>query len=383
MKTAMLASGIIVGGMILIAQGMDTDRAEPVPRPAPPSCPFIYSFNGREYVFDSETYAGAVARGLERTDLDNLDHLRAVDGRYRMILADERNESQYTDAVTLVIADHRQGTRVFPDAGGIAHVVGAGATPVHMRSIGVDTFPARAGWEVAFVRPASDSVALVVTARNTKLAPFVLDHLLTLMGRDVYTWYASLDDEATRGHTHEWILSEGALQLSVADGGEWTTLARLPDVGPMIAKAQVVPLSLAGIRGDTIRIRLESSPGLWERPVVELAPYRGVARVHRRSPASATTLDGRDVRELITAIDGRYHVATRGSRVAIEFDAPVAATGNILTPLVRTTGHYYLDADDRGTPRPEIVGRIMSDRGFAQAYFDARWREATGTSLPR
>src|SRR5215472_17229935 len=39
------------------------------------SCPFIYSWNGSEYVLDAESYGGAITRGLERDDYSELEHL--------------------------------------------------------------------------------------------------------------------------------------------------------------------------------------------------------------------------------------------------------------------------------------------------------------------
>ena len=87
------------------------------------------------------------------------------------------------------------------------------------------------------------------------------------------------------------------------------------------------------------------------------------------------------MRDLLRVADGRYHVALLGDTVALEFDAPRPRPGERVTTLIRTTGHYYLDADDRGTPRPDLIRRIMSDRSFAQRYFDERWREATGRGL--
>jgi hypothetical protein len=372
-RTSLLVAGAILGGYILIAQGQGD--AEPEPPPPPPSCPFIYSFDGTRYVFDSETYAGAIARGLERTDVDNLDHLRAIDGRYRLLLTNERDETHYTDELTLLVADHPRGTRVIPDAAGVPHIVGSGIAPASLRELPADTLPARAGWEGTFRVPDHPSrVALVVRARNTGLAPFALTHILTLLGPDVYRWYEAMNDGGVdRDRVREWVRSEGHLTASVLGERGWSPIGALPDVGPAIAKTQIIVLDLTGRTGDTIRVRLESSPMLWTLEQIELAPYHGVAATIALPPARAAAPAGLDARALLARSDRRYLVATRGDTVMLEYDAPPEQPGMARTTLARTTGHYYIAADDRGPRRSEMVARMMTDRAFAQRYLLEEW----------
>jgi hypothetical protein len=124
-------SGSVVGPVLVaIAAGVTaiaiidaSGKSDIRPEPTPTSCPFLYSFDGTDYVFDSETYAGAVTRGLERTDLDNLDHLRSSDGAYRLLLTNERPETEYTDELSLVVVDHPEGTSVHPDTRGSPRVI--------------------------------------------------------------------------------------------------------------------------------------------------------------------------------------------------------------------------------------------------------------------
>ena len=88
------------------------------------SCPFIYSWDGTRYVFDAEPYGGAVTRGLERDDFGDLEHLRPDSaGRYRLLVTNEVNETQYTNSMRLVVVDHRPGSRFDMDEFGRLHAV--------------------------------------------------------------------------------------------------------------------------------------------------------------------------------------------------------------------------------------------------------------------
>lgn len=374
-----------VAGFAILMQSKSNVRPAPVPRP-PSSCPFLYSFDGKDYVFDSESYAGAVARGLERSDVDNLEHLRPVAGTYRLRMKNERPETDYTDEVNLLVVDHPPGTRAVPRASGHVALIGVGMQPAATRPYGGDTIPSRAGWELAFPRPDGDTAALVLQVRNTMVGPFALYHTLGLLGSDVYAWYAAIRSQPlTRAVVRSWVEREGYLDVQAGDAGIWRTLERLPDVGAAIAKAQVVLVDLTKVRGDTVRLRAESSPGLWLLERAELAPYLGPARSQTIQPRRVIDDGGGDVAPLLRERDAKYFVTTMGSDVELLFDAPPvpADVGLRRSVLVRTTGYYYVETDDRKTPRRDIVERLMRDRAFAQRYFTDAWIQAGGEPLTK
>ncbi len=93
------------------------------------SCPFVYSFDGRQYVLDSETFGGAIFRAAQRTDLDNLDHLTEVNGSYRMKITNELPETQFVDELRLLVVDHPRDTRVVPSFSGKINTLAAPQPP--------------------------------------------------------------------------------------------------------------------------------------------------------------------------------------------------------------------------------------------------------------
>lgn len=381
-------------------------RSDVRPEPTPTSCPFLYSFDGDRWVFDSETYAGAVTAGLKRTDLDNLDHLRPVDGRYRLLLTNERPETEYTDELTLVVVDHPPSARPFPDARGDARLLadarapnsatglhGGDAlstllardghawtgAPVAQADLSVDA-ELRDGLILSFARPASNTALLAVHARNTELAPLALQMFLELQGDDLVPWYRRVDREPeTAASLREWVLREGTLHVSVWRDGHWHLQDALLDVGPLLPKTQVALLDLSEVEGGEVRVKLESARGLWTIDQVALGVQsEGESRVTRLVPIVARHRDGRDLVDVLMSADGRHHTALEGDSVNLEFEVPPPPPpGWTRTVMVRSTGFYHIRTRSEGPARPAIADRILSEPLFGNRFLLNRLR-ATG-----
>lgn len=381
---------------IMIINAAGKSDVEPAPTPVG-SCPFIYSYDGVDYHLDSETFAGAITGGLARTDLDNLERLRAVDGQYRLRLANERPETQHTDELTLRVVDHPVGTTVVPDASGAPRVLTElvaprtatgvrGADVLEQVSASDDAFwfgdpvftidendPSsfRDGMELVFPRPAGDKALLTVRARNTTLAPFVLERFLELFGEDLAGWYRRVDrDPELQAELKAWIAREGMLQVSVFEVDRWVFHGRLPDVGPHLSKSQALQLDLGRVVGDEVRVRLEVPRGLWSLDHVALAAESTAPPMVRTLTAvSANDVEGRDVRHRLSGTDGSHVTALPGHTVDLVFDAPPSPEkGWERTVLARTHGFYHIWVEQSGTAQLDVVQRILEEPRYVNRY---------------
>ncbi|UCG87958.1 MAG: hypothetical protein JSW71_05280 [Gemmatimonadota bacterium] len=391
---AALAVG--TGVAVLIAQQQSPEE--------PASCPFVYSFDGEEYRFDSETFAGAVARGLDRTDYDNLEHLQPVGGRYRLRLVNSRPETQYTDELKLIVVDHAPGTRAIPDRSGQVHVTSdlraprtawgvhggeALAAVWHADDIYWSGAPLeeadldkpgqlRDGLVVSFARPPGvQSATIVVRARNTALAPFALEEFLQLQGEGLFGWYLRVaEDEDLRERIRGWVAREGMLHILLWQEGRWTLQDALLDVGPALSKSQVARLDLGSVDTDTVVVRLASARGLWQIDWVALdaGPEKPLA-VTEIVPLWARDERGRDVRELLASEDGRYYASVDGGVAEIEFAVPRLPSGDMARSVIlKSRGFYYIHVPHGGPSQSALADRILDEPLVGNRYILERWR---------
>lgn len=398
-----LAAGFVAGMAISSALGKNDERPPDRPLPTPSSCPLVYSFNGAGYTLDSETYSGSVAKGLEREDLDNLEHLVEVDGRYRLRMANQRPETQYTDEVSLLVLDHPANSIPLPDADGSVHLVqnlqrplsaegfsGKNALsevyeedhrswtglPLEEANPAVDS-DLRDGLVVELPWPNGEHPYLVIRARNTPLAPFALEQFLELQGDGLVPWYRRLkQEEELQGRVREWIEREGWLEVSVEVEGRWVHQGYMRDVGPNLPKAQVVALNLPFEASEAVRVKLESARGLWEVDEVLLGVgTQEVPRVTEAILETALTRGHGDVSELLRAPDEEYFSALEGDEVELTFLAPESpAPGLTRSVLLRTRGFYHLYTRHSGPPQTELVDRVLSEPLFGNRLVLMKWR---------
>ncbi len=394
---AVLGVGTAVGVVIALTKSPE--------RPPPPtSCPFVYSFDGEEYRLDSETFAGAAAKGLDRTDYDNLEHARALNGRYRLRLVNERPETHYTDELKLLVVDHPPGTQVIPGRTGKVHVIASPRPPLVARGVrGEDALadvrgadgnvwrgapvetadlddPAelRDGLVVSFARPpGTRSARVVVRARNTELAPFALQSFLQLQGDELFAWYDRVArDSALRQRIRRWVAREGMLHVFLWQDGQWILQDALLDVGPALSKSQVVQLDLNAVKGDTVVVKFESARALWEIDWIAMDTGEEPAiTVREIEPRWARDEQRRDLTAILASEDGRYYASVQGGAAEIEFAVPGGAPNNwARSVILKSRGFYYVYVPHSGPSQSALADRMLDEPLWGNRYVLEQWR---------
>jgi hypothetical protein len=369
------------------------------------SCPFIYSWNGREYVLDAESYGGAITRGLERDDYSELEHLSPDSGFYRLMVTNEADETEFTNLMELQVVDRPARTQVVPDESGTYHMVTTPQRPISARdSSGHDLLrwlqaPDRLIWEpeatldakgavrdeitMTFPKPKDASIATLVTnAATGTWGAFMMRESLAIHGRDLEAWYQSIDDnQKDREALLWWSLREELYELKVyvKEPTAWQLRGIMPGGGPVVAQNRVVLLDVSHVPGDELQVQIRPPKGFWALNYFAV-DYSGESapRVEKLQPVSAEDESGRNVLPEVSRVDDSYYTMPKqGNRAYVTFPAPPLRPGMSRTVFLHSRGYYRLHLTPQGEPNTAVLlemGQVPDTAARLAAMRYSQWK---------
>lgn len=360
------------------------------------SCPFIYSFDGKSYVFDAEPYGGAVCEGMKRTEWCGLENLRHMKGQYRILMTNEANETQYTDELKLVVVDHPQGVTVVPDFSGRIRTLCQPIIPLQAYDgNGRSLMPyfRENDWifwqtrmegknpekekdlkdELFFEFPKPEGTKeakLLFNGCNTIWGSQVIKRYLDLYGKDLNAWYKEVKNHGPayfrmlNMHVREELYS---LQIRVETEKGWESKGLVIGGGPFSSENKVCLLDIRDVPGDTLRVKLTPPSTFWMINCIAVDYSEDLpVQVREISPVQAIDHNGNDIREILAKNDNKYFVMPNiGDRAELVFDAPPLREGMARSAMLKASGYYEIHLQEQGEPRVELLERIHTEPGFA------------------
>jgi len=401
-KTVLCVLGIAALAAVIVAAVAAAAFTSTLNSEAQHSCPFVYTFDGTAYHLESETFSGAVLKGLERTSYDNLRLLKPVHGFYELRLSNDRPETEYVNELKLILVDHTKSVGVVPDLRGIVHTFSHPEMPTSCIDFGqvsrMEEIMTKDGrcWEsdistmdlrdsshykdgliMEFAMPQNAREAkLLVNGVNTPLADFAFQKLFQLKGDNKLLWYHELErNPSESGKFLSWMKRDGMLHVKVWNGKIWQERAALIDVGPALAKDQVALLDIGDITGSTLKVKLECTTDLWriDRVAIDYSPDLPVS-VTELSPQSAITERGDDITPLFLAADDQYDITVEGQHANLTFKDIPLSTGLERSYILKTRGFYYQWFDTHGPANDLVVDRILTDFQFGAKQYLPQWK---------
>ncbi|OGX84465.1 hypothetical protein BEN47_16355 [Hymenobacter lapidarius] len=339
------------------------------------SCPFVYAYDGSQYRFVGEAYAGAIFAPLERDDYLPLPGIVPQQHAYQLKLTNELQERQHTNVAELWVVAHPANTRVLLDQRGGVHTIaqpvpaesvvsGAGtsytqqlAAPDHHTFLFNEDVAGTGASSITltFAKPAQARTAkLVLRAQNSLWLDYLYGEFAKKFGA-YYTEWARKEKQLPGATINQWMREQGMpLQVYIETTGGWQLVEHLPLVGPLAARDLVVPLDLANVTSSQVRVKLEGGFMFWELDYAALdsSPDQATT-LEKCQPHSALDEQGQDQRDQLAADDAQYLKQPRpGMEVTLRYRSQLAAPAAQpqRSVFLRTKGYYEHIRHFEGAP---------------------------------
>ncbi len=191
------------------------------------SCPFVYAYDGNDYLFSGEIFSGATQPGLERDDYMLLPGVASSEGDYSIRLTNEVHEIQSVNLASLLVIDHPSDLSVLIDKTGKVQTFHEPSVPVSAENrAGENLLPAiekkdslnysgnlqgKEGTEeiiMKFLKPENcKSGKLIIRAKNS----FWLDVLFTkfhMLFGESFSIFAARQESASAGKLNKFLLDQ-------------------------------------------------------------------------------------------------------------------------------------------------------------------------------
>ena len=399
-KTVGLVAGIVAVAVLIglvVSSSSGSSKSSPATTlSGGVCCPFFYSWDGSKWVFDAEPYPGAVTAGLERTGDVTLEHLRPADGAYRILMTNERPETEYTDMVSLRVVDHASGLRVVPGSDGTLWGVSAPLPPLSARTAAGEDLtlwlsasdariyePAPPKAEAADLRdtilltfpkpPGARTATLVANLGTSQRGGEMFERFLELWGKELPALYASVDaDPNAAAALYDWNLETElwGLKIDVEEKAGWRTAGSFLGAGPLVVKERGLPLDLSRVAGDVLRIRIRPPRGYWALNSFAVHYGEGAPLAALEVPiATAVDAKGVDRRPALLAADGLRDEMPKGDGpVTLTFVAPDPKSRLERTVVLRARGFYRPDVDTSREPDTEAIRLFQTEPDYGVRF---------------
>jgi hypothetical protein len=360
------------------------------------SCPFIYVFNGADYLFTGEIFSGAIQPGLERDDYLPLPGINPVDGTYLLRVTNELKERQYIDECELILIDHNKEVSVLIDKYGFPFTVHSPQAPVSaVTGDNTDILPLVSARDtknftgiegiadensinsiiLKFLKPGSSaSGRLLLKAKNTIWMETVSSRIHELFG-ERYNSFSEKRDKVSGDKLQKWQLDQNLpLSVYIEKNNKWELVDYFNIAGPAALRDDILQLNLEDIASDTVKIKLETGFLFWEvdYAAMDFSNQKEMA-VTRMPLTTAIASNDLDVREALAASDKIYYVLDeQGDEANLVFDCPELKS-DCRSVFLHSRGYYKVLRDQTGPPDKKTLrsfrksGRIP---GFSREMYD-------------
>lgn len=395
-KTLLLIGGVIVGLAVLFVAAVFISLAtHPIH-----SCPYIYSYNGTEYIYDAEPLGGVICEALTRTDISRLENLKESERKFKLYVRNENDEVQHLDEMKLLLVNHEEGFSITPNMENKFFKYKEIVPPVSVtdengRDItgyfkAKDEYRWQTGMDEMLDSGSKTKHSLHFKFKKheglknallffnggiSRWGSAMVKNTISLHGNKIDDWYNELNKKGNElKNLHNYIVNEEIyyLKVNLLEENGYSVKAIIPGGGPKIDEDKVFNIPLENTSGDFIEFTLNPPIGYWKFEQVgmiyeyESVPEKDIKEINA---SSAFDRNGKDIRDEIIAADKKYHeMPDIGNAFDLYFNSPENFNRKTCEIFLKTNGWYKINTDKNKPEQTALFYELINTPGKIIEY---------------
>ncbi len=351
------------------------------------SCPYVYVNNGETFVFEGETFGGAIAPNLERDDYMPLPSLKSENNEYKINITNELKERQYTDLAQLIVVNHLPNQQVLLDKNGQPQLITQPQQALKANSFNGENLKSslnkkdqnvflfnnenysKNGMHLSFEKRAqTTSAKLVLNAKNTLWFDYLFGDFLSKFGESYNTWMNKQAQMPSNERLQKIIDNDFPLSVYVKKKNGWQLVDYLLTVGPLASRNFVIPIDLTDIPGNEIELKLETGFMFWEVDYAAIDfTNNQTMQTTELNPVSAMGSNSQDWKASLEKTDHKYMAQENvGDVTELTYKTPPTNANQKQTVFLHTRGYYQLIRNFEGLPQITELNKFKTPGYFSQ-----------------
>jgi len=335
-------------------------------QPGGESCPFIYSWNGDDYVLEGEAFGSAFGKSLEIKTSCMLPSLYENNSQLKIKITNERPETHYLNSVELIAIETDCNATPYFDTNHNIWPVYNLKSPIiaedHSDNNILEQISKVDGsyWqsdlaqasfpnnfedqiELQYINStSSDEVTIILHAINTKIANFVFDNIFKFLGDRSLSFIRAVENDPQMTAIIKNWLKECSLKFSIWDGEDWQSVGFVYPEANEVSFNKAIRCRIPNTVCDTIKVRLTCLADVWNIDAV-LIDQTPVQPLHCNPVKlkSAIDINEHDVSYQLLKSDDKYVMLLPSEQIEFSYKANQYKTGKKITYGIQVQGYLY------------------------------------------
>ncbi|MFD2202007.1 hypothetical protein [Shivajiella indica] len=406
-NTLLLAAGVTLGvATIVYVATVSSMNLNLSPTPTTPtnpneppgmSCPFVSVYDGTEFVFQGETFGGALFHSVARQDYLPLPSLKPS-SEVQLMISNERLEAQFTDMADLILVEHDPGEKILADPNGSLFLVHDldkakvaklnGSKEMLDRIAESDNIYCSFNdlkhddplneLIVKFDHPGKGKdLALYLSLRDSPWLEHIFESYMSMYGEESKAFMETMNTKSAE-ELYQWQeMNLVPLIVSVKTPEGWKEIRQTRFVGPVMNREIAISLEGLDLSGPTVEVSFKTGFLYWEIDRISLASVSRISsdNIHILKPSSAIDEEGKDQLASIYKMDDKFLEQTEtGNKVYLTYNFEEFSEGKSYSAVLHTSGYYHSIREIEGPINREFLTKYDKPGGLANFSRD-RFKE--------